>query len=89
MGGCGCGCSCCCCSLQNARHTTQEEYENDVNLEPTERVEADDDFGMEVGDDVEDVSQLEIVSWRNAPGDSVGRLTPFFNLTWKWKIDEN
>ena len=38
----------------------EEEFENDVNLEPTERVEADDGFAMEVGDDVEDVSQLEI-----------------------------
>lgn len=38
----------------------EDEYEaEDNNLEPTERVDADDEFGVEA-DDVEDVSQLEI-----------------------------
>ena len=34
-----------------------------MNLEPTERVDADDDFG--VADDVEDVNQLEIAPRRS------------------------
>lgn len=48
-------------------------------------MEADDDgFGMEVGDDVEDVSQLEIVSWR------AQRVTVWVGLPLqRWKIDEH
>ena len=43
----------------------QDEYEaDDVNLEPTERLDADDEFNLE--EDVEDVSQLEIVPRRLA-----------------------
>lgn len=41
----------------------QDEYDA-VDMEPTERVEAEDGREMEIGDDVEDVSLLEIVTWK-------------------------
>ena len=61
----------------------QDEYEaEDNNLEPTERVDADDEFGVEA-DDVEDVSQLEI-----APRRSRERLVTLFEWeTWAWGKD--
>lgn len=34
-----------------------------MNMEPTERVEAEDGYEMEIGDDVEDASMLEVVTW--------------------------